>query len=324
MATIEVDRLVRKYGAHVAVDGISFSVERGQIVGFLGPNAAGKTTTMKVLTGYLAPTSGRARVDGLDVLEDSIGVRRRIGYLPESAPIYRDMEVGGYLDFVARVRGLARAERAAAIQRVAEQCGIGDRLGQDIASLSKGFRQRVGLAQALVHSPDILVLDEPTSGLDPNQIVEIRNLIREIGRRKTVILSTHILSEVQATCDRVLIIHRGRLVADGSTEEISVHQQGGHLVHATFAPGGVALPRDAIREAVLGIPGVRRVVLVEVAEPEGVGFQVVAGHDVRADLFRLAADRGLVLLDLRRESTSLEEVFQRLTLEPAPAPRAAG
>jgi ABC-2 type transport system ATP-binding protein len=322
MATIEVERLVRTYGTHVAVDGISFTVERGQIVGFLGPNAAGKTTTMKVLTGYLAPTTGRAVVEGMDVLHDPIGVRRRIGYLPESAPIYRDMEVGDYLDFVSRVRGLARAERAAAIQRVAEQCGIADRLGQDIGSLSKGFRQRVGLAQALVHSPDILVLDEPTSGLDPNQIVEIRNLIREIGRRKTVILSTHILSEVQATCDRVLIIHRGRIVADGSTEEISVHQRGGHLLHATFVPGGVALPREVIREAVGGIPGVRRVTVVEVAEPEGVGFQVVADHDVRPDLFRLAADRGLVLVDLGREATSLEEVFQRLTLEPAPGPPA--
>ncbi|MBN1335954.1 MAG: ATP-binding cassette domain-containing protein [Deltaproteobacteria bacterium] len=318
MATIEADRLTRNYGSHVAVDGISFTVERGEIVGFLGPNAAGKTTTMKVLTGYLAPTTGRALVDGVDVLTDPIEVRRRIGYLPESAPIYRDMEVGDYLDFVARVRGLARAERARAIHRVAEQCGIADRLNQDIGSLSKGFRQRVGLAQALVHAPDILVLDEPTSGLDPNQIVEIRNLIREIGRRKTVLLSTHILSEVQATCDRVLILHRGRIVADGSTEEISVHQQGGHLILATFAPGVVALPRQVVREAVQGIAGVLRVGVVEVAEPEGAGFQVVAERDVRADLFRLAADLGLVILDLHRETTSLEEVFGRLTRDPAP------
>ncbi len=313
MATIEVQDLVRKYGSYVAVDSISFAVERGEIVGFLGPNAAGKTTTMRVLTGYLAPTAGRTAIDGIDVLEDPVRVRQRIGYLPESAPVYRDMRVGRYLDFIARVRGLARAERAAAVERVARECGLMPRMNQSIGSLSKGFRQRVGLAQALVHSPEILILDEPTSGLDPNQIVEIRNLIREIGRRKTVLLSTHILSEVQATCDRVIIIHQGRIVADGTTDEIMARQRGGHLVEVVYAPGDVKLPRQVIREAVVSIDGVRRVTSVETADAGAAAFQVIADRDVRGELFRVAADKGLLLLELHRETSSLEEVFQRVT-----------
>ncbi len=313
MATIEVRDLVRCYGSVRAVDGITFQVQRGEIVGFLGPNAAGKTTTMKVLTGFLAPTEGYAAIDGIDVLDDPIAVRSRIGYLPESAPVYRDMRVVDYLDFVGRVRGQARAERASAIRRVASQCGLEERISQGIASLSKGFRQRVGLAQALIHSPRILILDEPTSGLDPNQIVEIRNLIREIGRQKTVILSTHILSEVQATCDRVVIINRGRIVADGTTEEIMARQRGGQLVQAVYAPGDVKLPAEVILETVRGIAGVQRVTMVQVAEAEATGVQVIAERDVRGELFRLAADKGLLLLELHRESSSLEEVFQRVT-----------
>ena len=313
MAAIEVRDMVRNYGSFVAVDRISFEVQRGEIVGFLGPNGAGKTTTMKVLTGFLAPSSGFAAIDGIDVLDDPIAVRSRIGCLPESAPVYRDMRVLDYLDFVARVRGLARAERAAAVRRVATQCGLSERLSQGIGSLSKGFRQRVGLAQALVHSPDILILDEPTSGLDPNQIVEIRNLIREIGRQKTVILSTHILSEVQATCDRVIIISGGQIVADGTTDEIMARQRGGQLVQAVYAPGSVKLPAAVILEAVQAIPGVQRATLIQVAEPEAAGFQVIAERDVRAELFQLAADRGLHMLELHRETSSLEEVFQRVT-----------
>jgi ABC-2 type transport system ATP-binding protein len=223
------------------------------------------------------------------------------------------MRVVDYLDFVARVRGLARAERAAAVRRVATQCGLSERLAQGIGSLSKGFRQRVGLAQALVHSPDILILDEPTSGLDPNQIVEIRNLIREIGRQKTVILSTHILSEVQATCDRVIIINGGQIVADGTTEDIMARQRGGQLLQVVYAPGTVKLPAEPIRQAVLAVPGVQRATLVQVPEPEATGFQVIADRDVRGELFQIAADRGILLLELHRETSSLEEVFQRVT-----------
>jgi ABC-2 type transport system ATP-binding protein len=315
MATIEVRDLVRKYGSHVAVDHVSFHVERGEVVGFLGPNGAGKTTAMKVLTGFLAPTDGAAFIDGIDVLEEPIEIRRRVGYLPESAPVYRDMRVGEYLDFVGRVRGLARAERAAAVERVAAECGLQDRIRQGIGSLSKGYRQRVGLAQALVHSPEILIMDEPTSGLDPNQIVEIRNLIREIGRKKTVILSTHILSEVQATCDRVLIIHRGKIVADGTTDDINARHEGGVLVHVEFAAGDVKLGRDVVRGAVQALPGVLRIRDMEASEPEIHAFQLIADRDVRKDLFRLATSKGLVILELRRETSSLEEVFQRLTGE---------
>lgn len=332
MSTIEVKDLVKRYGAHPAVGGITFHVERGEIVGFLGPNGAGKTTTMKILTGFIAPTEGSARIDGHDVLEEPVEVRRRLGYLPEAAPVYRDMRVCDYLEFIARVRGLATAERAAAVERVVHECGLAERYYQGIGDLSKGYRQRVGLAQALVHSPDILILDEPTSGLDPNQIVEIRNLIREIGRRKTVILSTHILAEVQATCDRVLIIHQGRLVADGTTDDISARQQGGQVLKVTFAPGKVKLGRQAVKDAVLDVPGVQRVRDLEVPDPEGQGFQVIADRDVRADLFRLAGDKGLLLLELGREASSLEEVFQRLTVAadtpaagaPSPAGPAGG
>ena len=317
MATIKVEHLVKRFGHHTAVDDISFTVHSGEIVGFLGPNGAGKTTTMRVITGFLAPTAGHALVQGVDVLEDPVQVRRHLGYLPEAAPVYRDMRVADYLDFIGRIRGLARAERVAAVERVTTECGLQERYYQPIGSLSKGYRQRVGLAQALVHSPDILILDEPTSGLDPNQIIEIRNLIREIGARKTIILSTHILSEVQATCDRVLIISQGKLVADGTTEEINARQQGGSLVNVTFAPGKVKLKQAVIREAVRSIPGVKRIRDLEVMDPEGHGFQVIADKDVRAELFQFAAQRGLILLELAREASSLEEVFQRLTIHSA-------
>ncbi len=313
MATIEARDLVKLYGHHRAVDGISFSIESGEVVGFLGPNGAGKTTTMRLLTGFLAPTAGLALVDGVDVLKDPVAAQRRLGYLPESAPVYRDMRVSDFLDFVARVRGMARAERVAAVERVARLCGLTERFYQVIGSLSKGYRQRVGLAQALVHGPGILVLDEPTSGLDPNQIIDIRNLIREIGRSKTVILSTHILIEVQATCDRVLIIHQGRLVADGSTEEIKARQQGGQIVNVTFVPGKVQLSQERISQLLSCIPGVEHLRDLEVAEPEGMGFQVTSSQDVRAEIFALAAGNGLVILELAREISSLEDVFQRLT-----------
>lgn len=312
MAAIEVQNLVRKYGSFTAVDKISFEVKRGEIVGFLGPNGAGKTTTMKVLTGFIAPSDGTVKIDGFDVLESPIEVKNRIGYLPESAPVYRDMTVEAYLEFVGQARGLASAERVAALQRVALKCGLTQRLKQPISDLSKGYRQRVGLAQALIHNPPILVLDEPTSGLDPNQIVEIRNLIREIGQTRTVILSTHILSEVQATCDRVLIINQGQIVADGSTDEISARQAGGRTINVTFAVGTVKLSQHSLIELVKGISGVVRVTPVEVVD-DGIGLQIIAERDLRVDLFNLAKDQGLVLLELGREKTSLEDVFQRLT-----------
>jgi ABC-2 type transport system ATP-binding protein len=313
MSAIEVVGLQKYYGAHQALRGLDFTVDEGEVVGFLGPNGAGKSTAMKIITGFLAPSGGAARVRGHDVLEDPIEARRHLGYLPENAPIYPDMRVRDFLEYMGRVRGMGAAERARGIERVAAQCAIEPRLGQLVGELSKGFRQRVGLAQALLHDPAILILDEPTTGLDPNQIVDIRNLIREIGRQKTVILSTHILPEVQATCDRVIIIHRGSLVADGRTDAIVAGGGQGQLLHLCYAPGKVAPARSAIVAALAAVPGVQRVTEVEDGDPTAHRFEVLAGEDVRARLFQLAVDHGLVVLELARERTTLEEVFRRLT-----------
>ena len=223
------------------------------------------------------------------------------------------MRVADYLDYIGRIRKMGTASRARAIDKVAEQCAISDRLKQMVRELSKGYRQRVGLAQALLHSPSILILDEPTTGLDPNQIVEIRNLIREIGRSKTVILSTHILSEVQATCDRVVIIHRGALVADGATDDVITRTQGGLLVQVTYAPGQVVPGAETVAGWIQGIEGVERVMPQTDGDPSLYSFEVLATGDVRPALFQLAVDQKLVLMELSREKTDLEEVFRRLT-----------
>ena len=313
MPAIEVRDLRKNYGGHVALRGISFSVEQGEVVGFLGPNGAGKSTAMKIITGYLAPTGGQAFVDGHEVLADPIAAQKRIGYLPEHAPIYLDMRVRDFLAYVGRIRGLGRVERARAIERVADQCGIAPRLGQQISALSKGFRQRVGLAQALLHSPPILILDEPTTGLDPNQIVEIRNLIREIGRKRTVVLSTHILSEVQATCDRVIIVNKGSLVADGSTDEVTARTRGGQMLHVVLAPGTVKPDARAVESGLSAIDGVVRIQRAEVASRDHFGFELLTEDDRRAEIFQFAVDQGLTLLELAPERTNLEEVFRRLT-----------
>ena len=318
MSAIEVDDLHKSYGAHVALRGISFSVDEGEVVGFLGPNGAGKSTAMKIITGYLSPTSGVARVMGHETLVEPIEARRRIGYLPENAPIYPDMRVRDYLDYIGRVRGMGTAERTRGIERVAEQCGIPDRLGQRVGALSKGYRQRVGLAQAMLHEPPILILDEPTTGLDPNQIVEIRNLIRDIGRKRTVILSTHILSEVQATCDRVVIINRGALVADGATEAVTARHRGGQLLQVVFAGGSVDPGAEAVEAAIRAVEGVAQVRVISAPDPAHYAFEILADVDVRAALFHLAVAQGLELLELAPERKNLEEVFRRLTM-PAPA-----
>ena len=313
MPTIEVQGIVKRYGASVAVKGISFEINRGEIVGFLGPNGAGKSTTMKILTGFLAADEGVANVAGMNVLEQPQKVRTQIGYLPESAPLYPDMRVHDYLDFVGNIRGLANAERAAAIQRVSGRCGLDEYLYKPCGALSKGYRQRVGLAQALIHEPEILILDEPTSGLDPNQIVEIRNLILELGREKTVLLSTHILGEVQATCSRVLILNEGALVADGSTDAIAARQQGGSLVNVTYATTNVRPNHDLLVQRIKAIEGVTRVEILETQSADEFSFGVFAAADPRRALYQLAVDQGIVLLDLHRDVTSLEDVFRRLT-----------
>ena len=311
---IAVAGLRKSFADFAALKGIDFRVAKGEIVGFLGPNGAGKTTTMKILTGFQSPSGGSARVHGFDCVAESLEVRRHIGYLPEAAPVYGDMLVRDYLDFIGRVRGLAGGERARSIARAAEECDVSDRLGQRVGTLSKGYRQRVGLAQALLHEPPVLILDEPTSGLDPNQILAIRNLIRRIGESRTVILSTHILQEVQATCDRVLILNHGELVADAHIDRVRAAIAGGDLFRVTFNDGAVRLAEPAIRAAIEGVPGVQRVALQAADVPGTHAYEVFAERDIRGDLFDLAVARGLRLTDLSRERSSLEEVFRRLTL----------
>ncbi|RMH71665.1 MAG: ATP-binding cassette domain-containing protein [Gemmatimonadetes bacterium] len=313
---IEVESLVKAYGTQKAVNNVTFSVPKGQILGFLGPNGAGKTTTMRVLTGYLAPTSGSASIAGYDVVTQSLEARRKVGYLPESAPLYPDMNVVDYLQFVAEIRQINGSARRDRIREMVEVCGLEEVIQKDIGQLSKGYRQRVGLAQAMIHHPDVLILDEPTSGLDPNQIVEIRSLIREIGREHTVILSTHILPEVQATCDRVLIINRGQLVADGTPEELQAAAQGAERVRIEAK---ISSPDDAV-EALRELEAVESVKWVSDANAEVAAFEIEAekGSDIRESIFHLAVDKGWVLLEMHRDQVSLESVFHNLTQsEPA-------
>jgi ABC-2 type transport system ATP-binding protein len=271
---------------------------------------------MKIMTGFLAPTGGGVSIFGLDVLQDPIQVKSHIGYLPESAPLYPEMRVGDYLKFIAQIRRLGPAESSRAIDRVLTRCDIRDRTAQSIGTLSKGLRQRVGLAQAMLHDPEILVLDEPTSGLDPNQILEMRNLIREIGEKRTVLLSTHILSEVQASCDRVIIISDGRIVADGPTEQVTRMGQS-ECLHTLVGPGKVRLAPEAILEGLLGIAEISSVDQgfgAELSEEEYL-FVIRSKEDVRRQVAEWVAAHGLLVLEQHRERRNLEEVFRALTTE---------
>ncbi len=308
---IKIENLTKNYGPTTAVDNISFEVKTGEVLGFLGPNGAGKTTTMKMITCYMPPTSGPIEVDGYDVFEESLEVRKRIGYLPESAPLYHEMNVVEYLKFVADLRGLKGHDRSSRLKRMIEVTGLGNMLHKDIGELSKGFRQRVGLAQAMIHDPDILVLDEPTSGLDPNQIVEIRDLIKQIGKEKTVILSTHILSEVQATCDRVLIINRGILVADGTPEELQSSFQGNDRVQVEFKLSDPEVATEKLNE----LGSVRKISRIQTPDNHSAAFVVESekGVDLRESLFNLAVHEKWVMLEMHREHVSLEDVFRELT-----------
>jgi ABC-2 type transport system ATP-binding protein len=318
---IHVDRLTKDYGAgRPAVDAISFQVHAGEVLGFLGPNGAGKTTTMKILTSFLAPTAGRAAVAGFDVYSESLEARRRIGYLPEDTPLYKDMTVLEYLEYVCDVRGVSSIARRPRLKRVTEQCGIGDRLGSLIGELSKGYRQRVGLAQAIVHEPEVLVLDEPTSGLDPNQIAEIRSVIKEIGRSKTVIFSTHILGEVQATCSRMIIIADGKIAADGTPDELSRRTTGQSelLVEVGGERGNDSDPLTLLRR-VDGIDDVRAISQSDGSladRPHSTLFRVTAknGQDPRGEIAKMIVNTpGMQLLQLTLERASLEDVFRKLT-----------
>ncbi len=306
---IEVRALTKSYGPERAVDAISFDVKQGEIVGFLGPNGAGKTTTMKVVTGYLPPNEGTVLVDGMDVREEALSVRRRIGYLPENTPLYSDMVTYDYLAFVAAMRGIPKDAQGHRIAEMTHACGLHEVLSKRIDTLSKGYRQRVGLAQAMIHDPPILILDEPTSGLDPNQIVEIRELIRSLGREKTVILSTHILPEVQASCDRVIIINRGKLVADGTPDELQADLSTGERVQFS-----VFASEDDVSSALSAWSHAE--VLRHHSDDTGeVHFTIAAKVDIRADLFHLAVENNWTMTGLHRERGSLEDVFRQLTSE---------
>jgi gliding motility-associated transport system ATP-binding protein len=312
---IEVEGLTKRYGRQTAVDGITFNVQKGEILGFLGPNGAGKTTTMRILTCFLPPTGGSARVAGYDVFENPLEVKRRVGYLPETPPLYPDLEVETFLDFVAKVKGVAAKDRKGKVADAVEKCRIGDVRTKLISKLSKGYRQRVGLAQAILHNPDVLVLDEPTSGLDPKQINETRELIKGLGGDHTIILSTHILPEVSMTCGRVVIINNGRVVAEDTPDNLTHRLKGaGSLSLEVRAAAGPVF--DLIRT----VPGVLNIRQRE-SSGDVTAFEIeaVAGKDLRAELARAVVQKGFDLLGLTQVGMSLEEVYLHLTTTDAAA-----
>ncbi len=308
---IEVEHLGKTFVDTPAVDDVSFFVPEGQVLGFLGPNGAGKTTTMRMITGFLPPSTGRVVVAGVDLDQNPVDLRRNLGYLPETVPLYPEMRVDEYLRFRADIEGVPRGEIAANMDYVIERCMLGDVRRQVIGTLSKGYRQRVGLAGALVHKPPVLILDEPTVGLDPNQIIKIRELIRELGRNHTIILSTHILPEVEEVCQRVLIIDRGKIVADGPPEELRTRLVGNPVVRVRLEGAN-----GAGAEALAGLDGVIKVSPVEV---DLYRVEHAPEADPRSSIFHLAVEHGWTLTELAPERASLEDVFVRLTThEPAP------
>jgi len=301
--------LRKSYGERVAVDGIDFAVEPGICFGFLGPNGAGKTTTMRILTGYLPPTSGTARVAGFDVVRDSLAVRRRVGYLPENVPLYPEMTVEGYLGYVGVLKRLTRARRRERVPAVIAECGLEEARGTVVRKLSKGYRQRVGLAQALLHEPEVLVLDEPTVGLDPRQILEVRQLIKGLAGSRTIILSTHILPEVEQVCERVVILSRGRVIAENTPANLTERLRGGSALRLRLRGAG---PADLA--ALEAVPGVRA--LRATAEPGGIVALTVEGEpgaEITEPLARLAVERGLGLRELAPVGMSLEDIYLELT-----------
>jgi ABC-2 type transport system ATP-binding protein len=309
---IEAKDLTKHYGDFVAIDKLNFQVKRGEIVGLLGPNGAGKSTTMKILTCYTAPTEGSAQVNGHDVFDNPVGARESIGYLPESTPLYTEMLVYEYLEFAADMRGLKGEAARKQIKRAVEQTSLGDVVGKEIRALSKGYRQRVGLAQALVHEPSLLILDEPMSGLDPNQAIEVRDVIKQIGKERTVVLSTHNLPEVQVTCDRVLIIARGKIVADDTPKALSDRAGRARFVVSLLDQG------EKSASAFKQLEGIRGVDVVRTLDaPKGeLGFEVLpkTDDDLRKDIFQAAVAGGHTLVGLGREGQNLEEIFRQLTV----------
>lgn len=312
--SIKVENLTKFYGPQAAVNNISFEINKGEIVGFLGPNGAGKSTTMKMITTYLTPNDGKILVEGLDTETDSLNVRKKIGYLPETNALYLDMNVVDYLIYAAKLEGVEKSKVKSSVNKMIELCGLQDVKHKDIGQLSKGYKQRVGLAQAMVHEPDVLILDEPTSGLDPNQIIEIRKLIKSLGKHKTLILSTHILQEVQATCDRVLIINKGQIVADGTPDQLQQKFQGQVLIELVIKKDP-STNREAVLEAIRSIKGIDKAKF-DSEDAKSWKFELSSGKgaDVREDLFNKIVGMKLVILGLHQEETSLEEIFRELTV----------
>ncbi len=300
---IKVSGLTKDYGARRAIQGLNFDAQQGEIVGFLGPNGAGKTTTMRILTGYMPPTDGEAIVAGYDVVEESLEVRKRVGYLPETVPLYTDMIVFDYLKFMGELRKIPKVDER--VDEVLDMVGLYERADGYIGNLSKGMRQRIGLAQALLHRPEVLILDEPTIGLDPGQVVEVRQLIKDIGKERTVLLSTHLLNEAQNICDRVLIINKGKIVAEDTTENLQAR-----LIGAERVVIRVRGDADDLAKTVKQVKGVQA---AEAKEDGSVEFEFVSGKDVRPEVAKQVVNAGYELVELRPLGMSLEEIFLELT-----------
>jgi ABC-2 type transport system ATP-binding protein len=309
---IHVENLSRYYQDLCAVNGISFSIQKGEIVGLLGPNGAGKTTTLRMLTGFLMPSSGRIQVKDFTVGENTLAIKKLMGYLPESAPLYHDMLVYDYLAYIADIRGLEPALKSSRISEMVHLCGLNTVMHKSISELSKGFRQRVGLAHAMIGDPEILILDEPTSGLDPNQIVEIREIIKQIGQKKTVVLSTHILSEAEATCDRIMIIHQGKIVADGSTESIKQSAGGKPMLMLTLEQADF----QAVQTRLSAVSGVSEITQIPTPDSEVLHLKLTCASDsTRRDVYQAIRQTDWMLMEFRSETQTLETIFRELTLE---------
>ena len=307
---IYVENLTKYYNETCALKNVSFKVKKGEILGLLGPNGAGKTTTLRILTGFLAKTSGTVKIKDFDIKEEPIKVKKLIGYFPETAPLYSDMLVFDYLSFIADMRGLKKDKKRERLIELSEVCGLTSVMHKSISELSKGFKQRVGLAHAMMGNPEILILDEPTSGLDPNQIAEIRDLIKEIGKKKTVIISSHILSEVEATCDRIVILNQGELVADGTTESLKKSANKGFLISVCLSGTDYKTAESSLK----GINSIQKISHVSSNNNE-VNIKIFSNKDIRPEIYNSIKQTKWVLLGLNKESESLENIFRDLTKE---------
>ena len=309
---IHVENLTKYYNQLCAVDQINFDIQKGEILGLLGPNGAGKTTTLRMLTGYLQPSSGSINIKGLDINKHLLEIKKLLGYLPESAPLYQDMLVFDYLKYVAAIREIDSGQKLPRIRQLADLCGINEVMSQPIGELSKGYKQRVGLAHAMMNDPEVLIFDEPTSGLDPNQIVEIRKIIKEIGKEKTIIISTHILSEAEATCDRIVIINQGQIVADGSTENLKQSMSSKNIMNLSVQKADF----KTVEAHLSALDGVESVTKIRETDSElEVGVSCRSGVDLRPEVYRRIKETDWILLDFHQESQTLEHIFSELTKE---------